>query len=325
MKKLSKWMGGMVLILGLAGCQTLEKREKISQPGMPTPVKSGNAQASYNPIAQLTGNHLPKGRPDSIVAIWKDATYTVSAQRPTRGFGGRLYFYDREKNPVVVDGELVVYGFADDKYNPGQVPEKRFIFSREELQNHMSVSSVGPSYSVWLPWDHINGEQKNVTIIAVFREAGPGGRVCKSEAIPALLPGKKPLIEQATETLKQEIRAREAAKANSGKIGFQQTKPEGTRKIKTHEIRIPAGSRDRLFGSVPTAEYRLPKPEIHQTGVVAASLDEELPSSANQPPSTGSSPDPHQAQSRQFVRQGKLPPGKQPPRLGGASFAGSRR
>ena len=316
---------GLICIAALTatGCQTISKSDKVVNSPTPKPT-SQNALASYNPIAKLTGNSLPKGRPDSIVAIWKDATYTVAGERPTRGFGGRLYFYDRNKNPVVVDGELVVYGFVDDKFNPKQAPEKRFVFTRDQLPDHMSVSSVGPSYNIWLPWDHINGEQKQVTIIATFKEAGTG-RLCQSEAIPSILPGTKPVIEEATQDIIEEIREKEAIRTNTKRVGFEDTKPDGTKKIKTHEIKVPAGSKERLFGSVPTATYRLPQPKVTQPSAVAqASATEEI-STADSQPSAGSSPDQRPAQSGQFVRQGRLPPGSQPPRLGAKSSPEVRR
>jgi hypothetical protein len=307
----------------MAGCQTLSKSEKITN--SPTPKSPPqNSFADYNPISKLTGNSLPKGRPDSIVAIWKDATYTVSAQQPTRGFGGRLYFYDRSKNPIVVDGELVIYGFKDDKLNPEKIPEKRFVFTREDLPNHMSVSSVGPSYNVWLPWDHINGEQKNVTIIALFKESGSNGRVCRSEAIPALLPGTKPAFQEATADLIEEIRAKEAIRSNVKKVGFEQSKPAGTQKVKTHEIRIPSGAQQRLFGNVPTTEYRLPEPKIRSRNQLGTN-NREPANSAIPRSSTGSLPGQRQAQTGQFVRQGKLPPGKQLPRLGPTSYPAKHR
>lgn len=313
---------GVVVMVALSGCQTLAKKEtpdgKVKYVVAEDPKEK--KAPIVNPVKQLTGEKPREGNPESIVAIWKDATYTVANQRPTRGFGGRLYFHDRDKNPIVVDGDLVVYGF-DDRYkdDPNQVPEKRFVFTREELKHHMSVSSAGPSYSVWLPWDHINGEQKNLTLIAVFKDAKAGGRVCKSEAIPAVLPGKKPYLAEQSNQIVEEIRKLEAEK-NAQQVGFEDTKPEGTKKIKSHEIRIPEGSRERLFGTVPSVSYRLPEPQPLNPGVQQASATEPvIDSRPDSPPSADSLPDRRRAQSGQFVRQGKLPPGKTPPRLGATS------
>ena len=184
----------------------------------------------------------------------------------------------------------------------------------------MSVSSAGPSYSIWLPWDHINGEEKEVTLLAVFKESGAGGRVSRSEQITALLPGKKSAFEKETDNLVESIRALEAKKHNLDKVGFEGTKPQGTKKIKSQEIKIPAGSRDRLFGTIPTVSYQVPQARATQ-----ASATEEIPSSQASQQSAGSSLDQLQARTGRFERQGKLPAGKQPPLLGVRSSAGELR
>lgn len=301
------------LILSATGCVTLSENGKKP---VESTVKQVSKKPTPGPLAKLTGNTQPKGKPESIVAIWKDATYTVTDQRPTRGFGGRLYFHDKDENAIVVDGELAVYGFVDDQNastSPGknQAPEKKFVFTKEDLPYHMSVSSAGPSYSFWLPWDHINGEQKNVTLIAVFKQAGENGRICKSEAIAALLPGKKSELLRGADQLVEEIHQRESEMAK--KVGFAGNKPEGTRQIKTHEIKIPDGSKQRLFGSPPKTTYRLPEPKVMQASATEPII---APLPADLQPSTGFSPDPRRAQSGRFERQGTLPPGSPPPRLG---------
>ena len=45
--------------------------------------------------------------------MWSDAVYTQPGLPPTRGFGGRLYFYDAHDQPVKVEGQLVVYAYDD--------------------------------------------------------------------------------------------------------------------------------------------------------------------------------------------------------------------
>lgn len=321
----------ILLVVPLVGCKTLSTTT-TSKPvaAAAKPVK----QASFNPIEKIGGKKPKMGNPDSIVAIWKDATYTVAGQQPTRGFGGRLYFQDRAKNPIVVDGELVVYGFSDDRYDPDRKPEKRFVFTREDLPHHLSMSAAGPSYSIWLPYDHINGEQKNITLIAVFKDARAGGRVSKSEAIPAVLPGTRKSIDQAAFNLKEEILKREAELQNLQKVGFDANAPQGSRKVKSHEIKIPSGARERLFGAVPVDSYRLPEPSVTistpgmppQNGAslvktrTAAQADQSpTVNSASLQSSTGFSPDQLRAQTGRFERQGRLPPGKQLPRPGAMS------
>ena len=302
--------------VSLSGCQVISKKKlPISSVSKKKPTVQTPSMASLNPIPKLTKPKLATGRPENIVAIWKDATYTVANEQPTRGFGGRLYFYDREKNPIVVDGDLVIYGFDDD--HSTEKPEKRFVFDREKLQTRMAVSAVGPSYNVWLPWDHINGEQKNVTIVAMFRDRVNSNFVCRSEPISALLPGR--IVEKAPdegliESLKQET----AIRTNVKKVGFEENMPKGTKKVKSHEIRIPSGSHERLFHQVPKSTYMLPKPTIN-----IAHHEDVIEPSAKSP--EGSLPLQPQAQSGRFVRQGLLPPGSKPPQLGARSSSVRRQ
>lgn len=302
--------------VSISGCHVISKKKlPISAVSKKKPTVQTPSIASLNPIPKLTKPKLATGRPEKIVAIWKEATYTVANEQPTRGFGGRLYFYDREKNPIVVDGDLVIYGFDDDSST--EKPEKRFVFDREKLQTRMAVSAVGPSYNVWLPWDHINGEQKNVTIVAMFRDRVNSNFVCKSEPISALLPGRA-VNEVPGDTLIESLKQETAIRTNVKKVGFEETMPEGTKKVKSQEIRIPSGSQERLFRQVPKSTYMLPKPMVN----IAHHEDVIEPSGK---PIAGSSPLQPQAQSGRFVRQGLLPPGSKPPQLGARSSSATRQ
>ena len=297
-------------VILLSGCQTISEGKK-------SPVHNSSAK---NEIKQTSssGRKTKTGRPDSIVAIWKDATYTVANQQPTRGFGGRIYFYDRDQNPILVDGDLIIYGFRNEKYEQKADPEKKFVFSREELPSHMSLASAGPSYSVWLPWDHINGDQKDVSIVAVLRSID--GKICQSEVIQAVLPGKKPAIKHETDQLIDEIRSKEGLRRNVQKVGFHGTMPAGTTKIKSDRISSSNGDKERIFQSVPRSEYLLPAPQISY-----AHYKGEDPISQNSKPLKDSSLGQSPVQNGRFVRQGKLPPSSQPPRLGSRSFPEPRQ
>ncbi len=247
---------GLVLITCSIGCQAITKSmSSATSSATKTVINATNS----TPMGKIVGSEpkVAAGRPDSIVAIWKDATYTVANQTPTRGFGGRIYFYDRDKNPIAVDGELVVYGFVDEKDKRNDKPEKRFITAREELPNHMSISSAGPSYTVWLPWDHIAGKQLNVTIVAAFKDAS--GKNIRGEAIAAVLPGEKSAMEQEAEELIESIQAKAAIKY---RVDRKESLPSGSEQLTVQSIAIPDASKERLFGSVPVKQHKLPEPKI---------------------------------------------------------------
>jgi hypothetical protein len=95
-----------------------------------------------------------EGVPVRIVGMWTDTVYTQAGQKPQRGFGGRLLFYETDnKDPIIVDGQLVVYAFNETDRDPtDNKPTRRYVFPAEQIPLHMSKSELGTSYSFWLPW-----------------------------------------------------------------------------------------------------------------------------------------------------------------------------
>ncbi|HEY2760311.1 MAG TPA: hypothetical protein VGI75_06200, partial [Pirellulales bacterium] len=109
-----------------------------------------------------------------------------------RGFGGRLYFYGKDPNkPVKVKGSLVVYAFDETNRDPKNViPDKKYVFTPEQFQRKYSKSTLGDSYSVWLPWDEVGGMQKQVSLVARF--SSEKGSMITSDEAHQLLPGVTP-------------------------------------------------------------------------------------------------------------------------------------
>jgi len=143
--------------------------------------------------------------PTRLVSTWTDTVLNRQGQKAKRGFGGRLLFFNQEsEDPVRVEGQLVVYAYDDTQRAAHETqPSRRFIFPSEQFVRHESESKVGPSYSVWLPWDELGGEQKKISLIARFEpKAGP---LVVGEQTRHLLPGTQRLASgktgPATETV----------------------------------------------------------------------------------------------------------------------------
>src|SRR5262245_15116638 len=99
-----------VLILAAAGCKS------------PLPDLSGKLPW----MGDAKEKEKPYPQPAKMVVIWSPAMYTQPGQAPTRGFGGRIYFYNAKEEAIPVDGQLVVYGFDDsNRQSVSQVPDKR--------------------------------------------------------------------------------------------------------------------------------------------------------------------------------------------------------
>lgn len=137
-------------------------------------------------------------QPSRIVAIWSEAIYNQPGVKPVRGFGGRLYFYNAKNEAVPVEGQLVVYGYDDsDSSSNAQtngIPDRKFVFTAEQLTKHFSPSELGASYSVWLPWDEVGGMKKTITLIPKFTAAN--GQLVMGQQTISVLSGKSPETQQ---------------------------------------------------------------------------------------------------------------------------------
>ena len=162
--------------------------------------------------------------PARILAIWTDAVHHQSGQKAQRGFGGRVVFYEEAKNdPIQVDGQLTIYVFPDEPGTDGAVPERKYVFGADELQRHYSKSSLGDSYSVWLPWDAVGGHSRQLTLIARF-DARNGGTVM-SEPAKKMLPGVSRRVDPNAPTTSTDPRS----------VRSTSTEPTGTANPANHE------------------------------------------------------------------------------------------
>jgi hypothetical protein len=132
----------------------------------------------------------PPGTPTRIIASWTDTVLYQPNQVPMRGFGGRLIFYDGEKPEAIkVDGTLTVYAFDETNRDTNNAkPDRKYVFSKDQLPSHYSKSKLGHSYSVWIPWDDVGGPQKEISLIARFTPEK--GSVVVSEQTKQILPGQ---------------------------------------------------------------------------------------------------------------------------------------
>lgn len=146
---------------------------------------------------RLSFDDAPAEPPAKMIPVWSDTVMSRPGQRGVRGLGGRIVFYGRETDePVQVNGSLVVYGWDDTQGNLNQTPDRKYVVTPDELAGHLSQSTVGGSYSIWIPWDHAGSEHKRVTIVAKY--VGQDGVELASTPQRVVLPGPVPeLLSQA--------------------------------------------------------------------------------------------------------------------------------
>ncbi len=161
-----------------SGCTLLKKKDDGSIFGIPS---STNAQPEK----------IKFGQPVKMAVVWKDSTLTAPGTPPTRGFGGRFYFFDKKNKPIRVDGKLMIYAYDDSEEAEnaqGTQADRRYEYEAADLQKHYSETDIGHSYSVWVPWDKIGGFRKTITLIPMFR--AKSGQVVRGGHDIVVLPGK---------------------------------------------------------------------------------------------------------------------------------------
>ena len=205
----------LVLVACTTGCQSLS-------PKWP-------AWFSSDAKPEITESKFP--RPSRMAVIWSPAMLNSPGQKPTRGFGGRVYFYDGQNKAVPVEGQLVVYGYNDSQQNgESKSPDRKFAFTPEQFTSHYAPTELGASYSVWIPWDEVGGEQLDVSLVPIF--TATSGQLVIGQSSKVLLPGTNTQPNQTTIerfTLPPPVIERQAPAAGEGvqQVSYQQL-PSGS-------------------------------------------------------------------------------------------------
>jgi hypothetical protein len=123
-----------------------------------------------------------------MTAMWTDTIMYQTANPGMRGLGGRFHFFgEDDKQAVRVDGALTIYAFDARGGAGAHKPEKKFVFLPDQLDEHRSDSTLGASYSFWLPWDEVGGPQRTLSLIARFESND--GKIVISTPTKVVLPG----------------------------------------------------------------------------------------------------------------------------------------
>lgn len=188
--------------------------------------------------------------PTKMVVTWKDAVRYNPNDPPTRGFGGRIHFYDESNKPVQVKGTLTVYGYDDSLHHEldSERPDRKYVFKPESMDGHYSLSKIGHSYSFWIPWDRAGGEQKDITLAPFFRSEI--GQVLMSEQSKHVLPGTLPKEKE----LSPEMSPSDRQTQEIATVGYQRATnptrswdtPPNPERMRTTTIHLPTTMETRL-------------------------------------------------------------------------------
>lgn len=219
-------------------------------------------------------NNKPR-QPDRITVFWTDTVLNQPGVPSVRGFGGRLMFFaNGSDRPVKVEGSLHVFGYDDTDNDLSQMaPDRKYIFTADQLERHYSKAKLGHSYSFWIPWDQAGGEQRVVSLVCRF-ESKEGGSVI-SDSLRQVLPGKAPLVQPGEVTEEQlqtavqhagQAATSPAAPAAAQPVGYQEARTQGG--LQTSTINLPPNYQWR---NVPEQAAPAPLGQVmHATALGAA-------------------------------------------------------
>ena len=217
--------------------------------------------------------------PERLATSWTEATLNRPGQPPQRGFGGRLAFFKQgSEDPVRVEGQLVIYAFDESGADPYKTePARRYIFPAEQLALYESDGALGPSYSVWLPWDKPGGSEQKLSLIVRFEPKK--GAVVVGEQTRHYLAGPPsspiPLAERSVLTS-----APAPATSQVTAASFQAEAPSAGQSLATTTIALPRKLSTRS-GS-PLRSARAAAPAIQTPTFQEMSVATAVPSVAAQ-------------------------------------------
>ena len=185
-------------------------------------------------------------KPNTVSVIWSPDVLTLTGQPPTRGFGGRVFFYNDRTQAIPVEGDLIVHGYRGNPMlgESEQVQaDKTFRFTAEQLTGHFSPSELGASYSVWIPWDAADGIRTEVTLIPTFK--GTDGQIVQGAPAKLFLPGRS----LSSDSAKNGSKIPTSSGFETQTVSYQQRSiptnasgslPQATRQTEPTTIELPA-------------------------------------------------------------------------------------
>jgi hypothetical protein len=204
------------------------------------------------------------GTPVKVSTMWTPAVLNRVGQPPTRGFGGRLYFYDANNKPIPVEGQLVVYAYNDSR--PGsnhQTPDAKYAFTPEQFTTHYSATDLGASYSIWIPWDQVGNTQTEVSLVPIFTSSG--GQLVIGQSSRCLLAGPTGQLSQPG-TVQHGALPPPVIRRDDGvqPASFQQNPnlppaalaPQSKPGIDTLSLRLPTSMAERLAQAPPQTDIK---------------------------------------------------------------------
>lgn len=152
---------------------------------------AGCASFTVSSVAEVFDKEEPIAVPANLAVVWTTTVLETPGSRTTRGFGGIVTFYGADQTkPIRVHGSLSVYAYDDlSPTTDDSTPDRKYVFTPEQLDKHYGKGPTGASYHIWIPWDEAGGPRQEVGLIVRFDPEE--GKPVIGKPTHAVLPGPK--------------------------------------------------------------------------------------------------------------------------------------
>lgn len=207
-----------------------------------------------------------------VLCLWQSSTGRDPEGLPCRGFAGQIIFLSgRGTTPLAVDGDVRIYVFDDQGTLEERSVPRMWDFDSAAWNMHLTNSSLGPAYSVFIPYTRPGSQQAACTLR--LRLTPKDGQPIFSETASVILPGKKVVdsIEQATDGTAARSGGNIWTSDNTN-LAVISDDSRGLRKT-TIPLNPKQKIRDEQNGMVQEAAFAVPAAEVAAADPVQARLD----------------------------------------------------
>ncbi|MEM7784380.1 MAG: hypothetical protein AAF623_13585 [Planctomycetota bacterium] len=281
----------LFLVCSILGCAGVKDTMRLSE-----------KDSLWNPVEKLKTKKLAKSMsseeepnpPVTMTILWKESVFQKPGKPAVRGFGGRVFFYDEFNNTVPAKGKLVIYGFDEsNEAEKSQAADKKFEFTSEDLESLFGDTGLGPSYSIWCPWDQVGGFRKTIALIPMFKtedkkviRSGQSINVLQgkvdehaesSDDRPYKVLGSSPAVVRRASYQSNRGRSRSSVSQVAYTEPTAEKEPAKKPGIKTSTIRMAPSLSNHLgrLNNTQPSKPRLPGAASYETGVSTKSKPAE--------------------------------------------------
>jgi hypothetical protein len=191
-----------------------------------------------------------------VLCLWQQAEGRDPEGYPCKGFSGQILFLSsKAATPVQCEGDVRIYLFDDQGNAEAQAkPLRQFDFDAGSWDIHLTETSLGPTYSVFVPY--VRRGVKDANCALRVRLKPKNGPVVFSDLSNMPLNGnKKPVMGENAKPITIEETDRMAADEMAGKLRRTTTISMGSNPKTTESVAV--AKKDEKFNQIQLASHEV--------------------------------------------------------------------